>query len=79
VERQKKFTSDLNIDSCASVKRPLGLKAETNCADYGTTTQDVARSTTPARENRAHCHPSLPTPGKPGALALGTPAALAPS
>ena len=28
---------------------------------------------TPARENRAHRHPSLPTSGKPGALGPGTP------
>src|SRR5260370_13065857 len=28
-------------------------------------------ATTPPRENRAHCHPSLPTPGKPGALVWG--------
>jgi hypothetical protein len=31
-----------------------------------------SRSTRP-REKRGHCHPSLPTPGKPGALAVGTP------
>ncbi len=33
----------------------------------------IARDPTPAREHRALCHPSLPTPGKPGALGLGAP------
>jgi len=28
------------------------------------------RSPPPTRENRAHCHPILPKPGKMGALAL---------